>query len=418
MGKKSTLFVATLAVISFLYALDRVMLAVLAEPIKRELVISDSAFGVIIGILFSTVVTLFSVPLARLADRTSRATVLAGCLLFWSSATALCGMAANTLQLGMARVGVAVGESAAISIIHALIGAKLPSQRRGFALSMVGAGIYLGATSSYIVGGWLSEQLGWRETMMLVAVPGLLLGFGVRSLLNTRSPDEPKQPRVKQASDLRGTVSTLFRTRTYILVTCALVLCGGTSVAIGAWKTAMAMRSFDMSISEAGLWLGLATGVTGIAGQLFAGYMCGRWSSEKIVLLPAIAFPVGGLLTAFAFTATDAHTMVLLLIVPSFLFSTWYPALFATLQNVVPDDSRALATSIAQVFIHILGNGMGPTTVGWASDALAPMYGGESLRIALIGAAFISVPAGLVMLALDRTLRRASGVVPEALASR
>jgi predicted MFS family arabinose efflux permease len=418
---RMALFVGVLAVVSFLYSLDRLMLAVLAHPIKEELHISDSAFGLIAGLIFAATTTLFSVPIARLADRTSRSGVLAGCLAVWSATTAMCGAVGNVTHLALARIGVGVGEGGAISIVHALIGANLPPKRRAFAISMVGAGIYSGATAAFIMGGWLGEVIGWRAAFFVVAVPGLLLALLVPSLTKQggASSETRKMRSGKSGPGLAQTLRQLAASPAFILITLSAVMCGGISNAISTWKAVFVMRSYDLSVGEAGLLLGLSAGLASVAGQLVGGVICSRASRpENIVRGPALAFGLSAVLYVVAFHAPDARTLMLLLILPAFFSAMWYPALFASLQNVVADDSRAQATSVAQVFIHILGNGFGPTMVGLASDALAPAHGQDSLRVALSGVALLGLVAAAIMLTLDAVLRRSyRATAPEPAAS-
>jgi MFS transporter, Spinster family, sphingosine-1-phosphate transporter len=407
------LFLAVMAGVSFLYSLDRLMLGVLAQPIKTSLSLSDSTFGLIVGLLFAITTTLFSFPIARLADRTSRSGVLAGCLILWSATTALCGTVANATHLAIARVGVGVGEAGAMSIVHALIGAGLPPRRRAFALGVVGAGIYAGSMGAFILGGWLAQTVGWRIAFMLVAAPGVVLACLIprfarldrqSSEPRERKPDLPKAERPK--SDLAQTLRKLATSPAFILITLSAVMCGGIATSLGAWIAAFTMRSYGLTIGEAGLWLGLATGASSIVGQLGAGYFCSRVRPEHVMRIPAITFGIAAVLYIVAFHAPDARSLMLILIFPSFFAATWYPALYASLQNVVSGESRAQATSIANIFIQILGNGFGPSIVGWASDALAPTHGQDSLRVALTGTAMLGVVASALMLTLDFRLRR------------
>jgi predicted MFS family arabinose efflux permease len=423
------LFLGVMAGVSFLYSLDRLMLGVLAQPIKTSLSLSDSTFGLIVGLLFAATTTLFSFPIARLADRTSRSGVLAGCLVLWSATTALCGTVQSAAHLAVARVGVGVGEAGAMSIVHALIGAGLPPRRRAFALGVVGAGIYAGSMGAFILGGWLAQTLGWRAAFMIVAAPGVVLALLIPrfarldAMSGTRERksaplklDLPKTDLRK--SDLAQTLRRLATSPAFILITLSAVMCGGIATSLGAWIAAFTMRSYGLSIGEAGLWLGLATGLSSIVGQLGAGYFCSRVRPEHVVRGPAIGFGIAAVLYIVAFHAPDARSLMLILIFPSFFSAMWYPALYASLQNVVSGESRAQATSIANIFIQILGNGFGPSIVGWASDALAPTHGQDSLRVALTGTALLGVGASALMLVLDVMLRRGAVAEPDPPVSR
>jgi len=91
--------------------IDRQILAILAEPIKRDLGLSDTQIGALSGVAFGILYATLGIPIARLADRYSRVNIIAICLLLWSAMTALCGLAQNYWQLLLARVGVGIGEA-------------------------------------------------------------------------------------------------------------------------------------------------------------------------------------------------------------------------------------------------------------------------------------------------------------------
>ena len=100
--------------------LDRQILGILAAPIKADLHLTDTEFGAIGGLAFALLYSALGIPLAYLADRTSRSSVIAGSLAVWSAFTALCGAVTGYWQLFLCRLGVGVGEAGGVAPSYAL----------------------------------------------------------------------------------------------------------------------------------------------------------------------------------------------------------------------------------------------------------------------------------------------------------
>jgi len=101
---------------------DRQILAILAAPIQAELKLSDGQMGLLGGVAFALLYSTFAVPLAFLADRTSRSWVITVSLVLWSGFTALCGFAQGFWHIFLARLGVGIGEAGGVAPSYALIG--------------------------------------------------------------------------------------------------------------------------------------------------------------------------------------------------------------------------------------------------------------------------------------------------------
>src|SRR5215211_5863540 len=81
--------VVLLTLVGVLNYADRFLPAILAEPIKAELHLSDTAIGVINGFGFLLVYALIGIPIARITDRGAFGLVIAGCLTLWGAMTML-----------------------------------------------------------------------------------------------------------------------------------------------------------------------------------------------------------------------------------------------------------------------------------------------------------------------------------------
>src|SRR3954452_2545186 len=155
--------------------LDRQILGILAQPIKVELNLSDIQFGAIGGLAFALLYSVLGVPLAYLADRTSRSAVVAASLAVWSAFTALCGTAAGFTQLFLYRLGVGVGEAGGVAPSYALISDYFPAELRARALALFSLGIPIGLASGTMIGAYIAHAVNWRVAFFVTGGAGVLL---------------------------------------------------------------------------------------------------------------------------------------------------------------------------------------------------------------------------------------------------
>lgn len=169
--------------------IDRQILAILADDIKRDLHLTDGDIGFLFGTAFGVFYALFGIPLGRLADSWHRVRLMALGLALWSAMTALSGFARTGIGLTGARIGVGIGEATASPAAYSLISDWFPRRLRATALAIYSAGIYIGGGLSLFIGGLIVEKwnaaypagsgplglAGWQAAFLAVGLPGLLL---------------------------------------------------------------------------------------------------------------------------------------------------------------------------------------------------------------------------------------------------
>ncbi len=192
--------------------IDRQILAILAEDIKRDLKLTDAELGFLYGTAFAVFYALFGIPLGRLADNWVRTRLLAIGLAVWSLMTALSGFTHNFAQLSLARVGVGIGEATASPAAFSMLSDWFPRERRATALAIYSSGLYLGGGVSLLLGalavkGWNTAYpgggplgiVGWQAAFLAVGLPGVLLSLWVSTLkepLRGRADGVPPPPPV------------------------------------------------------------------------------------------------------------------------------------------------------------------------------------------------------------------------------
>jgi len=178
-----------LAILIFVYMLnfvDRQIIGILAAPLKEHFQMSDSQFGLLGGIAFASVYSTLAIPLAWLADRSSRVWIMTGALAVWSGFTALCGVAGSFGQLFLFRMGVGVGEAGGVAPAYSLIADYFPPNQRARAMAAFAFGIPLGTAGGTLIGGLLAVKYGWQTAFIVVGILGVLVAPILR--LTVRDP--------------------------------------------------------------------------------------------------------------------------------------------------------------------------------------------------------------------------------------
>jgi predicted MFS family arabinose efflux permease len=383
--------------------IDRQIVNILAEPIARDLDLSDTQIGLMTGLAFALFYTVLGIPIARLADRqtTSRPKLIAVALALWSGMTALCGFAQNFAQLLLARIGVGVGEAGCTPPAHSLISDMVPPEKRASALAFYSLGIPVGSLLGMVIGGTLADYLGWREAFVVVGLPGVMLAlvvwFGLR---DPRRSDAAAVLRAKSqpaALPLGQAVGEVMRSRAFVLLVFAGSAASFLSYGKTTWTTIFFQRTHDLSPGEVGLSFGLLGGAAGILGTWLGGYLADRFGAvnrRHVLSAPAIGMALAVPLAIAAYHAPSWPLALALLFLPTVFNSFYYGPCYSAAQGLVPMRARAIAAASLLFFQNLIGLGLGPLFFGMLSDWLQPAYGAESVRYVLYGAAVLGlVPA-------------------------
>ena len=184
-----------LVIVYILNFIDRQIVSILVVDIQAHFQLTNAQMGFLGGAAFGVFYALFGIPLGRLADNWNRTRLLSIGLALWSAMTVVSGLSKNGAQLGLARMGVGIGEATASPSAYSLISDYFPKKQRATALAIYSSGLYLGGGVSLFIGAYIKEAwniaypgggplglVGWQAAFLAVGFPGLLVALWVLSL--------------------------------------------------------------------------------------------------------------------------------------------------------------------------------------------------------------------------------------------
>ncbi|PSO09856.1 sugar phosphate permease [Sphingobium sp. AEW010] len=408
---RASLLVITLMLALALSFVDRQILALLIDPIKCELGLSDTRFGVLQGVAFALFYIGFGIPLGRQADRGNRRNLIIFGIIMWSVMTIACGTATSFVSLFAWRAGVGIGEAALSPAAYSMITDAVPKRRLSLALGVYNMGVYLGSGAALLAGGALLKWLStmnlsglplasphpWRMVFLCVGAPGLIMAL-LMSLLS-----EPARTHFDARAD--KAMPTVMETVRFIAserkLFAGLILgfaCHNTSLyALLSWIPAFLGRHYYLAPADVGLMLGLSTMTGGGVGLVLGGllsdrlFQSGRCDAPLIVaIVSAVGIAIGA---AFTLSAGSPQAAAWAFGVTMVFVALPIGPASAALQLVVPNRYRGQVSAFYLVSISLAGLTIGPVAPPLISDHIlhSPTRIGEALMLTICVVAILSI---------------------------
>ena len=400
--------------------LDRQVLSLLVEPIKRDLGLSDTEISLLQGFSFALFNALGGLPIGRLVDNGRRMTIIPIGIAFWSLATAGCGLVRGFAGLLLCRMAVGVGEASLTPSAYSVIADAVPQKRLGLALGIFSMGVHLGAGLAFVLGGALVASLStgggpdwplvgrlhpWQATFVVVGLPGLLVAAWTATLR------EPARRGAGPTPLPLREVLAYFRANARSLT--ALMLCAAfasmTSYGITAWSPSFLVRTFGWSIAEAGRSYGAIVIVCGMLGVVAGGLVGDRLVARGVrngrLMVMAAASACALPFTVAAPLMGDPTTALLLMAPATFLGTVTIGTGPAALQEILPNRMRGLGTSLAVLVVNLIGLGLGPTLIALMTDYVIGDETQLRYSLAMVPLATLTLSAACGLAALKPYLR-------------
>ncbi len=391
------LVVAGLLLMYVVAYLDRSLIALMVDPIKKTLSLSEVQFGLVHGAAFGMFYALFGLPMGFLADKLSKRWLLFTGITVWSLAASACGLARNFAGLALARFGVGAGEATLVPVAYATITGTFPKSRVASAIAVFSTGSMIGSALALSLGGFLlafATRLGgatlpvvghlepWQLVLLLSGTPGLLL-----SLFSFLLPEV----RGETSKPAGGSIAELWRHladhKAYFVLSIGGLSCTTMlAYAIAAWSPAFLMRHYGMPVESVGSSLGFMT-LCGVAGVIVAGaiadalYKSGRRDGH--LMPPIAAMPLVTIAATCAFAVASAPMVSIALLAVAHLFQIMPNTVPSHLQITAPPALRGRVAALTVSIQHMLGLTLGPTLVAAITQGIFhdPSKVGLSLTI-------------------------------------
>jgi MFS family permease len=375
-------------------SMDRQVLSIIVEPIKREFHVSDLAMGMLGGLAYTTSFALACLPVGWLIDRVRRQRLLAVLLVLWSATTFICGFARSYIALLVMRMGVGFTEAGAqptsISLISDFFGPKERSTAIGYFYLSSAAGI----AAIFWVGGLIAAHFGWRAAFWIAGLPGLLIAVVI--LLTLREPRRGQsenaghQPAVPLAAVARHALAT----PALLHLAAGVTLTSLTVTATWLWSASLLVRLHGMGLAHAGPLLAMAA-LASAAGSALTGRLADIWSRTfpgALLIVPMITIllcvPCG---VGLAYAPSDMLAIAMLF-ATTFMMGGYLGPSFSIAMALVAPGMRGVVAASLQMAINLFGSGLGPVLLGALSDSF---HGPASLRPAFAITLCVNLWSGL-----------------------
>ena len=377
--------------------IDRQIIGILAPFIAADLNLKDGQIGLLGGIYFAAFYTLIAIPIAWLADRSHRVTIIAVSLGIWSAFTAASGLAQNFVQLSLARMGVGVGEAGGSPPSHAIISDLFRPNERSRALAIYSLGIPLGITIAYFAVAYLLANQGdvpfdWRQIFFGVGLLGI--GFAVVVRLVVREPERGAMD--QQAESAKGrkiglldAIQHLVRIKSWVGMCLGISMASFGGYALSTFLVKYLVQNFPgTSMPQLYVWLGLINGLVYTAGIFFGGALCdhfGKRNRGAYASIPALSILVAAPIMIFGLWSPHIGVAIFCVAAYLFLAGFYLGPSFSIAQTLAPIEMRAMSTALFFFILNMIAMGGGPTITGFLSDWFAAnIYtqpGGETLAL-------------------------------------
>ena len=412
-NKKLALFLLTV-VYGFNF-IDRQIVGILAPFIQADLDLTNTQLGLLIGLAFAAFYTIMGIPLALIADRYNRVNTLTISLAVWSFFTAMTGFAQNFWQIGLARVGVGVGEAGGSPPSHSIISDLYPKEERASALGIYSLGIPLGIMAAYFATASLMGKnptdVNWRKIFIVLGVAGVLLSIVVKFIIKEpiRGQQEMATGGEIKKHAFKDNLKTLLTIKSWWYMCLGIALASFSAYSFSGFGTKFIRlldAEFDFRLVV--ILLGIINGVA-YAGGTFAGAkladIFGKKSVSAYALVPAIAVALAVPLAIACFWVNSVAAHLILIIFLLTVLGAYLGPSFAIAQTLAPIHMRAMSTALFFFVLNIIALGFGPTTTGFLIDYFGtsntPL---QATRLSLTAVSFALVLSLLCFLMAAKTL--------------
>lgn len=391
-SRSATASVAVLLLAYIFNFVDRQIISILAMTIKEDLGLTDQQLGLMGGVAFALFYTTMAIPIAWLADRTSRVNIIAVSVAFWSLFTAVCGTAQNFWQLFCARMAVGIGEAGGVAPSYALIADLVPRERRASAMAVFSLGVPIGSALGVFFGGWIASNFDWRAAFIIIGLAGVPVAVLVKLIVREpprgrfdQDPETASQAAV--APPVREVARHLIAMPGFWLLSLGAASASALNYGLMFWMPSFFARTFDLTLQEVSWYYGSILLVGGVSGIWLGGRIGDGLSRTRpggFALIPAVGATLAIPTIAAALFAPSLMLSWLLFTLGQMFAMAWLGPVTAGVQQIVPPAMRAVTTAVFLFVLNLIGMGFGIYFLGFMSDWMAGTHGDAALQFSIL----------------------------------
>lgn len=389
-------YVLTVLVVSYaIYNLDKSILSILVEPIKKEFGLSDTQLSILTGLATTAPFAIACIPLGMLGDRVSRKWLLFVLIVGWSAMTGVAGLATSVALLLISRIGVGTFEAGFTPVSMSILSDSFPRSSRATAMGLFALGGPAGVFLGMAAGGFVASTHGWRAAFFLAGLPGLLVALII--MLTVREPERGRFDERHDGPPARfaQVFANMWHDKALFNIAMGMTTCNVTLATIAIWTPSFLIRVHEMSLRSAGLAAAIAVGVLGALGAACGGAIAdrvGRRSEWKKLLVPVAGVGLSVVLGLLAFLVVDRALIAAVMVGLMAYFAQFFMGTgYGMASSLAPLAMRTATVSILLVSFNVISYGLGTLIVGAVSDATQSFAGSRSVGLGMAVATLFSV---------------------------
>ena len=371
----------------FNYA-DRALLGIVVEPIRKELLLSDTEISIISGFAFSLFFLIAGLGIARWVDRGNRRLILVLGLALWSGATAATTFAHGFYSLAATRMLVGIGEATVFPVAMSLLADLYPGPRLTRTVSIFQASSGVGIVLGSVLAGVLAAAFGWRTMFEIFGAAGMALVLLIALTLRPTPRTVMADTEPGKTAGLWAAIRSVLAVRGMVWLALGYGASNMVLASLPVWSPAFLLRSHGVHLAEVGALVGPPAVLGGITGGITAGLVAARlikrtgnrWAG---LIVPIVALPLAVPAYAVFLFAPSLPVVLVGIAGMNFLLSSGLGPCVALAMSLVPATERGVTSTVMLIVQNLLAFAIGPLIIGIASDTLLPIYHEESLRYAL-----------------------------------
>ena len=364
-----------LVALSTLNQLDRQLMAILLEPIRREFALSDVQLGLLSGLAFTIFYAALSVPAALWAVNHSRRNLIAASAAIWGAATICFGGAQTYWQLLFSRIGTGAGEAGSMPASHSMISDLYQPHERGGAMSAWSAGVNLGIFTAFLAGAHIGDSFGWRAAFLAAGFLTLVMAVVTRLFVSEPVRSNDARGAALRAAPgltlLREAIATIWLDNVMRHIAIGATITAAVGYATLTWAPSYLVRAHGLSLPIVGAYLAIVIGVGGAIGTLLGGRLSdhlGRRDVRWSLWIVGIAIIAAKPLLMIFYLSTDTAVALAAFVLPAMVSTLYLGPSLSVLHNRISPPLRPAVSAIFLMLLNLIGLGIGPLLIGMMSD--------------------------------------------------